>query len=93
MTDSKDGLTVGQTYALTVGSAEVTGFYEEDGVEKVRALLTPLDAGDGTTLLTQRGQSLFSTSIERFKAWQAEFDADQKSKTELATRRQRRRPA
>jgi hypothetical protein len=91
--ETRDGITVGQRYALTVGSAEVTGFYEEEGIQKVRAIITPLSSTDGITLLTNSGQSILSTSIERFKAWIAEFEVDQKSRESLANKRKRRRTA
>jgi hypothetical protein len=95
MTDveTMGGITVGQRYALTIGSAEVTGFYEEDEIQKVRFILTPMSSTDDATLLTNFGESIASTAIERFNAWLAEYETEQQRRSVLQSRRARRRTA
>lgn len=78
-------LEIGTKYYLLNGEAEVTGFYEEDGIHKIQAKLRPLHPVDGVTVKDEEG-ILFSTPIPRFRKLMAEFERDQKTRQQLASR-------
>lgn len=59
-------LTAGNTYYLPIGIAEVVGFYEEEGVSKVRARICPTLPADGVTPYADRDEALMSMPIPKF---------------------------
>lgn len=89
-TDSRHGLTVGEEHALSIGLARVTGFYEEDGLEKVRVTVTPFDPEDGKTPLEGAGEILCSMPAALFFKRRQDFETDQAQRAELARRKARR---
>lgn len=75
----------GQIYNLSTGEAEITGFYEEDGVHKVRLILRPFHPDDGCTVIPDREATL-SMPIPRFRKLINEFIADQNTREALSKR-------
>lgn len=78
-------LEIGQIHNLSVGQAEIVGFYEEDGMYKVRAILKPFAPGDGCTPDSTR-ESLFSTPVARFRKLISEFQKDCAARQALEAR-------
>jgi hypothetical protein len=85
-----EALELGGVYNLNIGVAEVTGFYEEAGFQKVRFILKPVDPADGFSVLEDRKEVLMSTPIDRFKQYQRQFHLDQQQREALENRRSRR---
>ncbi len=84
-----NGLSVGEFYSLSIGQAEIIGFYEEDGLQKVQALITPFDPEDGKTPLPVDAMRR-SMPIANFLHLMQAFNSDQVQRTELQRRRERR---
>jgi hypothetical protein len=83
------GLSVGKFYSLSVGQAEVIGFYEENGLQKVQALITPFSPEDGRTPLAMDAMRR-SMPIANFLHLMRAFESDQIQRSELQRRRERR---
>jgi hypothetical protein len=84
--ECKQGIEVGKTYNLIIGSAQVVKFYEEDGHEKVQSVLRPFSHLDGLTL-TEQGETLCSMPIEVFKIRMRDFVQDQQVRANIQKRR------
>jgi hypothetical protein len=83
-------LHIGEIYNLNIGLAEITAFYEEDGMQKVRFILRPVDPFDGFTGLDDRHELLMSTPIETFHRHMKQFELDQVQRDALANRKPKR---